>query len=99
MVINFMKKRSSFISFVRLTAFLICATATAAHLHPIVEVESGYLFGATSGGKWIKAEQGKKSIEDGVKYRIYDLTKELGQAKGSKPSATEDVCPETLSVE
>ena len=66
MVINFMEKRGSFIPFVRLTAFFICATAAAAELHPIVEVESGYLFGATSGGKWIKAERAKNSIEDGV---------------------------------
>ena len=93
-----MKNGSSFIPFVRLTAFLICTTAAAAELHPIVEVGSGYFFGASDHGKWVKAERAKKSIEDGVKYRVYGLTKELGEAKGTKSAETEEVCPETLSV-
>jgi len=42
---------------VRLGALLICAAAAAADLHPIVEVQSGYLFGAISDGKWIKADE------------------------------------------
>lgn len=70
----------------------------ASELCPIVEVESGYLFGATRDHKWIKAEQAKKSINDGVKYRIYGVTGEVGQATGNKPAAIEDVCPDTLSV-
>ncbi len=44
--------------FAGLAALLICAGASpAADLHPIVEVQSGYLFGATSNGKWIKADE------------------------------------------
>ncbi len=40
---------------VGLAALLICAGASpAAELHPIVDVESGYLFGATANGKWMK---------------------------------------------
>lgn len=77
---------------------MICTTAAAGELHPIVEVESGYFFGASDHGKWVKAEQARKSIADGVKYRIYGLTKELGEANGSKPASIEEVCPETLSV-
>ena len=76
----------------------ICACALAAELHPIVEVESGYFFGATSGGKWIKAAPAAKSIMSGTSYRIYSLTEQLGETKGSKPAALEDVCPDTLSV-
>ena len=42
---------------------LICArTAFAADLHPIVEVETGYLFGAVADGKWIKADEAAKSM-------------------------------------
>src|SRR5437016_13152475 len=42
---------------------LICArTAVAADLHPIVEVQRGYLFGAIADGKWIKAEEAAKSM-------------------------------------
>ena len=41
---------------------LIVAGAAAAELHPIVEVQSGYLFGATADGKWIKSEEAAKAI-------------------------------------
>ena len=35
---------------------LLSATAIAADLHPIVEIDTGYLFGGSADGKWIKAE-------------------------------------------
>jgi hypothetical protein len=31
-------------------------------------------------------------------YRVYGLTEELGEAKGTKPAAMEDVCPDNLSM-
>jgi hypothetical protein len=83
----------------RLTVILICSTSAAAiDLHPIVEVEYGYLFGATADGKWIKSEETAKALNDETSYRIYGLTQSLGEAKGGKPKAVEDVCTETLSV-
>ena len=67
-------------------ALLMCAGASpAADLHPIVEVESGYLFGAISDGKWIKADETAKLIGDETTYRVYGLTQALGDAKGGKP--------------
>jgi hypothetical protein len=94
-----MKKRISLTFIVRLTAILICATsAAAADLHPIVEVQSGYLFGAISDGKWIKADETAKQIGDETTYRVYGLTQALGEAKGGKPKAVQDVCTDTLSV-
>jgi hypothetical protein len=83
-----------------LSALLICAAAPAgvADLHPIVEVEYGYLFGATADGKWIKANEAAKAIGDETTYRVYGLTQEIGKATGGKPKAVEDVCTETLSV-
>ena len=56
------------------SAMLTCAAAAAADLHPIVEVESGYLFGASANGKWIKADQAAKSLPDKMTYRVYGLT-------------------------
>jgi hypothetical protein len=83
----------------RLTVILICSTSAAAiDLHPIVEVEYAYLFGATADGKWIKSEETAKALNDETSYRIYGLTQSLGEATGGKPKAVEDVCPETLSV-
>jgi hypothetical protein len=55
------------------TALLICAEASlAADLHPIVEVQSGYLFGAISDGKWIKADETAKLMEIVVGSNYYE---------------------------
>src|SRR6266498_3476353 len=73
--------------------------AIAAELHPIVEVERGYLFGATSNGKWIKADETAKTIADETTYRAYGLIELLGEAKGGKPKPSEeDVCSDVLAV-
>jgi hypothetical protein len=71
----------------------------AADLHPIVDVQSGYLFGAISDGKWIKADETAKLIGDETAYRVYGLTQALGDAKGGKPKPPEgEPCEETLVV-
>jgi hypothetical protein len=77
---------------------VICAGATAAELHPIVEVQSGYLFGAIDGGKWIKAEEAAKSLPDQMTYRVYGLTQEFGEAKAGKAKPGDVLCEEILSV-
>jgi hypothetical protein len=82
-----------------LSALLICAAASAGELRPIVEVQSGYLFGATADGKWIKAEEAAKALTDETTYRIYGLTQSVGEAKGGKPKPSEeDVCSDVLTV-
>ncbi len=81
-----------------LTVCGICTSAVAGDLHAIVEVQSGYFFGATKDGKWIKAEEAAKLIGDLTTYRVYGLAQALGDAKGDKPKAVEDVCTDTLSV-
>ncbi len=51
-------------SIIALSVLSICGkVAIAADLHPIVEVKSGYLFGATSNGKWMKAEAAAKALK------------------------------------
>jgi FG-GAP repeat protein len=82
-----------------LGGLLICVAAPAAELHPIVEVKSGYLVGATADGKWIKAEEAAKALHDERTYRVYGLTQSLGEAKGAKPKPSEeDVCSDVLTV-
>jgi FG-GAP repeat len=87
-------------SFVIVTwSLLIVGATAAADLHPIVEVQTGYLFGATADGKWMKAEEAVKALDAGTTYRIYGLTQALGEAKGGKPKSTEeDVCSDVLAV-
>jgi len=87
------------ISFVIATcALLIVGRAAAADLHPIVEVQSGYLFGAISDGKWIKADETAKLISDETTYRVYGLTQALDDAKGDKSKLEGAPCEETLAV-
>jgi hypothetical protein len=85
---------------VAVAALLICeGDSPAADLHPIVEVESGYLFGAISDGKWIKADETANLLSDETTYRVYGLTQALGEAKGGKPTEPEGApCEETLAV-
>jgi hypothetical protein len=84
---------------IAVTAVLICAGGSlAADLHPIVDVESGFLFGAISDGKWIKPDETAKLIGDETTYRVYGLTQALGQAKAGKPKPEGAPCEETLAV-
>lgn len=82
-----------------LGALLICAAAPATELHPIVELQSGYLFGATAEGKWMKAEEAAKTLSGDATYQVYGLTQSFGEARGGKPKPSEeDVCSDVLTV-
>jgi hypothetical protein len=72
--------------------------AAAADLHPIVEVESGFLLGATADGKWVKAEETAKSMQPVTVYRVYGLTEKVGETKGSAPKSVSEPCPDTMEV-
>jgi hypothetical protein len=81
-----------------LGALLICAAAAAGELHPIVEVQTGYLFGTSSDGKWVKAEDAAKAQLVETTYQVYGLTESLGETKGGKARAEDVPCEETLLV-
>lgn len=72
--------------------------ASAAALHPIIEIDTGYFFGASENGKWIKAEQAAKSVGKKTTYQVYGLTKKVGQITAAKPKSVAEVCPDTLTV-
>src|SRR5436190_1468466 len=94
-----MRRAFSMIPGALLCAFLICERAIAADLHPIAEVHSGYLFGATADGKWLKADETAKALWGGTTYQVYGLTEPLGESKGGKPKPSEeDVCSDVLTV-
>jgi hypothetical protein len=78
---------------------LLSATAMAADLHPIVEMDTGYLFGGSADGKWIKAEKAAKSMKGRTAFRVFGLTQEIGKATAGKPkSANAEVCPDMLEM-
>ena len=78
---------------------LLSATAMAADLHPIVEMDTGYLFGGSADGKWIKAKQAAKSMKGSTSFRLLGLTQEVGKATGGKPKpAKDEACADMLTV-
>jgi hypothetical protein len=86
-------------SLVVVAALLMCAGASsAAELHPIVDVQSGYLFGATGDGKWVKADEAAKALPDQTTYVVYSLTESLGEVKGGKPKGEAGPCEGTFFV-
>jgi hypothetical protein len=78
---------------------LLSATAMAADLHPIVEMDTDYLFGGSADGKWIKAEKAAKSMKGRTSFRVFGLTQEVGKATGDKPKSPKaEACPDMLTV-
>lgn len=71
---------------------------SAADLHPIIEIETGYFFGASENGKWIKPDEAAKSVSDKTTYQVYGLTEQAGQITAAKPVSAEEPCPDTLMV-
>jgi hypothetical protein len=81
--------------------------AMAAPVNPIVAFNdffgdskpTGYLLGASSGGKWLKSEAASGLIPGGEQYRLYTLTGEAGNSVGSKPvNGGEGPCSDTFYV-
>ena len=70
----------------------------AADLHPIIEIETGYFFGGSENGKWVKADQAAKSTGKKTTYQVYSLTKQAEQITAGKPKSVDEPCPDTLMV-
>lgn len=82
----------------RLLAVFSAITAGAAEVHPIIEIETGYFFGATENAKWIKADKAAQSVGKKTTYQVYSLTKQVGHITAGKPKSVEEPCPDTLTV-
>jgi hypothetical protein len=77
---------------------LSAGSVSAADLHPIIEIETGYFFGGSENGKWTKADQAAKSTGKKTTYQVYSLTKQAGQITAGKPKSVDEPCPDTLTV-
>ena len=73
-------------------------TVSAADLHPIIEIETGYLFGGSENGKWVKAGPAAKSTAKKTTYQVYSLTKQAEQITAGKPKSVDEPCADTLMV-
>jgi len=78
-----------------LSAFTFAATA---EIHPVVEVETGFLFGSARKGKWLSAVETAKAMRGGEEYRLYSPTKAVGLSKAGKPESAEEPCPDVFKV-
>jgi hypothetical protein len=84
---------------VPMTLLLFCsASVSAAEIHPVVEVRSGILLGASGDGKWFGAKQAAKQLTPGTSFRVFDLTREVGAAKARKVEPDADLCPDVRIV-
>ncbi len=81
-----------------LFALFSAAITGAAEVHPIIEIDTGYFFGASANGKWIKAGRATKSVGNNTTYQVFGLTKQVGQITGGKPKSVDELCPDTLTV-
>ncbi|MDQ2800657.1 MAG: hypothetical protein M3Y13_13595, partial [Armatimonadota bacterium] len=47
------------------------ASATRTGVYPVVDVQSGMLFGGTINGRWVDAEHLAPRLKGGERYRLY----------------------------
>lgn len=84
-------------------AALACVLASAAgvlaqSVHAVVDAEEGCLMGGLSGGKWLEADAVKTMLKGGERYRLYTLTKAVGEVVGASPESAGEPCTDTQGV-
>ncbi|HEY0379124.1 MAG TPA: hypothetical protein VGC87_19565 [Pyrinomonadaceae bacterium] len=74
------------------------AGVLAQNVHPVVDAEEGCLLGGLSEGKWLDADGIKALLKGGERYRLYTLTKTIGDIVGEKPKSEGEPCTDTQHV-
>ena len=77
---------------------LTAGAALAQGVHPVVDTEEGCLIGGLSGGRWLEADAVKTMLKGGERYRLYTLTKTVGEVVGERPESVGEPCSETQHV-
>jgi hypothetical protein len=95
---HFVNTKTAAVALFGFLASLSAPTVSAADVHPIIEIETGYFFGGSENGKWIKADKAAKSTAKKTTYQVYGLTEQAGQVTADKPKSVEEPCPDTLTV-
>lgn len=67
-------------------------------VHPIVDTVEHCLIGGLSEGKWLDADAVTPMLKGGERYRLYTLTKTVGDIVGEKPESMGEPCSETQQV-
>ncbi|MDT4897645.1 MAG: hypothetical protein QOH25_2722 [Acidobacteriota bacterium] len=71
---------------------------SAQDVHGIVDVNENCLMGGISAGKWLEADALAPLLKGGERYRLYTLTKALGETTGANPNSAGEPCNETKEV-
>ena len=77
-----------------LVALILCSAAHATDHPTFVQLPTGLVIGAYAEGKWLPSEPAGKALAPGKKYRLFNLTGEIGTAVGGKVGPNTDVCPD-----
>jgi hypothetical protein len=67
-------------------------------VHPIVDVNENCLMGGVAGGKWLEADALAPMLKGGERYRLYTLTRAMGETTGAKPSSAGEPCNGTNEI-
>ncbi|ETK02628.1 hypothetical protein N425_03250 [Tannerella sp. oral taxon BU063 isolate Cell 2] len=67
-------------------------------MHPVVEVESGFLLGSARGGKWLSPAETARAMHGGEEYRLYGDGKAMGTMRGGRPKSDGEPCPDAFVV-
>lgn len=73
-------------------------SVTAQDAHAVVDVNEHCLIGGVSGGQWLDADGIAPLLKGGERYRLYTLTKALGEVSGSGASADGEPCNGTREI-
>lgn len=84
--------------FVLLSSLASSTNISAQNVYPVVDLSENCLIGGISGGKWLEAEALTPMIKGNERYRLYTLTKQVGEVAGSKPESYGEPCDETMSI-
>src|SRR5689334_9724141 len=71
---------------------------TAQEIHPVVDVQRGYLLGARVNGTWREGKHIAARVGPGRRYRVFGPGGLVGESTGSSARANEDVCQESFQV-
>lgn len=67
-------------------------TISAQSVHGIVDLTENCLMGGIGEGKWLDADGIATLLKGGERYRLYTLTKALGEISGNAPTADGEPC-------
>jgi hypothetical protein len=93
-----MLRRSRVLLVACVAAALPVAARAQQAIHPIIDLKGEYLLGARVNGTWRTGEQLAPRLRAGLRYRVFDPTREVGVSRGARAVSFDVPCAETFGV-